>query len=42
MFLCLFETFVRSQLENANNAWSPHKVKVINAIKSMECKVNIY
>ena len=31
MFLCLFKAFVRPQLEYANAAWSPYKVKDVTA-----------
>ena len=36
MFLCLFKAFVRPQLEYANAVWSPHKVKDITAIESVQ------
>ena len=35
-FLCLFKAFVRPQLEYANAAWSPYKVKDITAIENVQ------
>ena len=35
MFLCLFKAFVRPQLEYANAAWSPYKVKDVTAIENV-------
>ena len=36
MFLCLFKAFVRPQLEYANAAWSPYKVKDVTAIENVQ------
>ena len=36
MYRCLFKAFVRLQLEYANAAWSPYKVKDVIAIENVE------
>ena len=35
-FLCLYKALVRPQLEYANAAWSPHKVKDITTIENVQ------